>query len=74
MPGGTWQHIVHGVSPGVLKVSSNMQNEEIRNQLQERQEEIGLDPRAIARQIVYALAQPQHLMLHEIAIMSIEED
>jgi NADP-dependent 3-hydroxy acid dehydrogenase YdfG len=64
------------ISPGWVntELGQNMQNEEIRNQLQERQEEIGLDPKEIGQQIVYALAQPRHLMLHEIAIMSIEED
>ena len=64
------------VSPGWVntELGQNMQNEEIREQLQERQEEIGLDPREIGQQIVHALAQPRHLMLHEIAIMSIEED
>ena len=51
-----------------------MTDEEIRDQLQKRQEEIGLDPREVGRQIVHALAQPCHVMLHEIAIMSIDED
>lgn len=64
------------VSPGWVntELGQNMQDEEIRERLQERQEEIGLDPREIGRQIVHALAQPRHLMLHEIAIMSISED
>ena len=56
------------------ELGQNMQNEEIRNQLQEQQEEIGLDSREIGQQIVYALAQPRHLMLHEVTVMSIEED
>jgi hypothetical protein len=43
-----------------------MQDEEIQERLQERQAEIG-------RQIVHALAQPRHLMLHKIAILSIVE-
>jgi NADP-dependent 3-hydroxy acid dehydrogenase YdfG len=64
------------VSPGWAntELGQNMQDEEIRERLQERQKEIGLDPREIGRQIVHALAQPRHLMLHEIAIMSIDED
>lgn len=64
------------VSPGWVntELGQNVQDEEIRERLQERQEEIGLDPREIGRQIVPALAQPRHLMLHEIAIMSISED
>jgi NADP-dependent 3-hydroxy acid dehydrogenase YdfG len=64
------------VSPGWAntELGQNMQDEEILERLQERQEEIGLDPREIGRQIVHALAQPRHLMLHEITIMSIDED
>ena len=64
------------VSPGWVntELGHNMADEEIRDQLQKRQEEIGLDPREVRRQIVHALAQPRHLMLHEIAIMSIGED
>lgn len=64
------------VSPGWVntELGQNMQNQRIRDQLQERQEEIGLDPREVGRQIVHALAQPPHVMLHEIAIMSINED
>jgi NADP-dependent 3-hydroxy acid dehydrogenase YdfG len=64
------------VSPGWAntELGQNMQDEEIRERLQERQEEIGLGPREIGPQIVHALAQPRHLMLHEIAIMSIDED
>jgi hypothetical protein len=46
----------------------------IREGLQERQEEIGLDRADVGREIARALAEPRHLMLQEIAIMSIEED
>ncbi len=64
------------VSPGWVntELGQNMADEGIRDQLQKRQEEIGLDPREVGRQIVHALAQPRHVMLHEIAIMSLEED
>lgn len=64
------------ISPGWVntELGQNMADEEIRDQLQKRQEEIGLDPREVGRQIVHALAQPRHLMLHELAIMSIGED
>ncbi len=64
------------ISPGWVntELGQNMADEEIREQLQERQEEIGLYPEEVARQIMHALAQPRRLMLHEIAIMSIDED
>jgi NADP-dependent 3-hydroxy acid dehydrogenase YdfG len=64
------------VSPGWVntELGQNMQDARIRENLQERQEEIGLDPADVGRQIVHALAQPRHVMLHEIAIMSIDED
>ncbi len=63
-------------SPGWAntELGQNMQDEEIQERLQERQAEIGLDSREIGRQIVHALAQPRHLMLHKIAILSIVED
>jgi len=64
------------VSPGWVdtELGQGMQDAGIRDNLQKRQAEIGLDPRAVGRQIVHALAQPRRVMLHEIAIMSIDED
>ncbi len=64
------------VSPGWVntELGQNMQDARIRENLQERQEEIGLDPADVGRQIVHALAQPRRVMLHEIARMSIDED
>lgn len=62
------------VSPGWVntELGQNMRDAGIRDNLQWRQEEIGLDPREVGRQTV--LAQPRRVMLHEIAIMSIDED
>lgn len=64
------------VSPGWVntELGQNMADQSIRENLQGRQDEIGLDPREVGRQIVHALAQPPHVMLHEIAVMSINED
>ncbi len=63
------------VSPGWVNTNlgKNMGNEEIREKLQKRQEEIGLSPEDVARQISRALAEPRHVMLHEIAVQSIYE-
>lgn len=63
------------VSPGWVntELGQNMADEEIRGQLQKRQEGIGLDPGEVGRQVVYALAQPRHVMLYEIATVSMVE-
>lgn len=64
------------VSPGWVdtNLGKDMADEEIRDKLQKRQEEIGLSPEDVARQISRALAEPRRVMLHEVAVMSIEED
>lgn len=64
------------ISPGWVNTNlgKDMADEEIRENLQRRQEEIGLAPEDVARQISRALAEPRHIMLHEVAVMSIEED
>lgn len=77
-----WRREFHGegirvilVSPGWVNTNlgKNMGNAEIREKLQQRQEEIGLSPEDVARQISRALAEPRHVMLHEIAVQSIDE-
>lgn len=64
------------ISPGWVNTNlgKDMADEEIRENLQRRQEEIGLAPEDVARQISRVLAEPRHIMLHEVAVMSIEED
>lgn len=64
------------VSPGWVdtNLGKDMADEGIRDQLQKRQAEIGLDPRDVGRQISRALAEPRRVMLHEIAVQSIDEE
>lgn len=64
------------ISPGWVdtNLGKDMADRDIREGLQKRQEQIELDPRDAGRWIARALAEPRHVMLHEIAIMSIEED
>ena len=64
------------VSPGWVdtNLEKDMGNEEIKAKLQKRQEEIGLAPEDVGRQIARALAEPRHVTAHEIAVMSTEED
>ena len=64
------------VSPGWVdtNLGKDMGNEEIKAKLQKRQEEIGLAPEDVGRQIARALAEPRHVTVHEIAVMSTEED
>ena len=64
------------VSPGWVdtNLGKDMGNEEIKAKLQKRQEETGLAPEDVGRQIPRALAEPRHVTVHEIAVMSTEED
>lgn len=63
------------ISPGWVdtNLGRDMADEEIRDKLQSRQAEIGLSAEDVARQISRALAEPRHVMLHEVAVMSIWE-
>lgn len=63
------------VSPGWVntELGMGMGDKEIREKLQRRQAEIGLDPRDVGRQVVHALAQPPHVTLNEISVMPTAE-
>ncbi len=63
------------ISPGWVntELGQNMADEGIREDLQQRQKEIGLSSEDVGRQIARALAEPPHVTLHEISVMPTAE-
>jgi NADP-dependent 3-hydroxy acid dehydrogenase YdfG len=65
---GRWR--VTGISPGFVasEFVSNITNDEIRNNLQNKADEIAIAPETIAEAIAYAIAQPNNIDVGDIVI------
>ncbi len=65
---GRWR--VTGISPGFVasEFVSNITNDDIRNNLQNKADEIAIAPETIAEAIAYAIAQPDNVDVGDIVI------
>ena len=67
---------VTGISPGFVKTEliSNLKNQAMRNAGQQRMNEIGISPKAIADAVVYAISQPDNVDIGDIVIRPTVQD
>ncbi|GAB3796657.1 SDR family oxidoreductase [Spirosoma humi] len=65
---GRWR--VTGISPGFVATpfASNIKNEQIRNTIQEKANQIAIPAEAIARAVAYAIEQPDNVDVGDIVI------
>jgi len=65
---GRWR--VTGISPGFVDTpfASNIKNEQIRNTIQEKANQIAIPAEAIARAVAYAIEQPDNVDVGDIVI------
>lgn len=63
------------VSPGYVRtpIFDQVADEQLRTEYQRRLETVGLDPEAVAAQVVHALSQPAGVDLLEIALLSTDQ-
>ncbi len=61
---------VTGISPGFVKTEliSNLKGEKMREAGQQRMDEIGISPDAIAAAVMYAVSQPEDVDVGDIVI------
>ena len=67
---------VTGISPGFVKTEfiSNLKNQSMREAGQQRMDEIGISPNAIANAVIYAMSQPDNVDIGDIVIRPTVQD
>jgi NADP-dependent 3-hydroxy acid dehydrogenase YdfG len=65
---GRWR--VTGISPGYVNTefASNIKNEAVRNQIQEKADQIAIPAKAIANAVAYAVEQPDNIDVGDIVV------
>lgn len=61
---------ITGISPGFVKTdfAGSIKNEEMKTTIQQRMDELAIDPVAIANAVLYAISQPNDVEIGEIVI------
>lgn len=57
------------IAPGVVNTGFGAGDSEANRRVQQLQEDIGLTPDDVARQVVWVLGEPPHVTVHEIALL-----